>query len=135
MSERPGQASVQYGDLKGEVAADLFNDLGKKTDIQEIARDFGWEGKGRVVGINLSIGERRYEDDTSDCFYLTLQVVDEFDIEKLTDEIERSGCLDIREHTIRDVDILKVIKYFKRFSVGLFDRLISPKEIIVVGRD
>jgi len=135
MGQRPGHAAVQYGDLRGESAADFFQDV-KRTDMQALARELGWEGEGRVVGMKLSIGERKYEETTLDCFYLTLQITDEYGVEELKEIIRESGgTLLVREHMLHNVDIVRVIKYFKRFEIGLFTKLVKPIEVEVTGSD
>ena len=135
MNYRPGQASVHYGDLRGEAAADFFADVDSKTDIQDLARELGWEGKGRVVGMSIKVVERKYEKTTLHCFWLTLQITDEYNIKKLKDNINDSGGnLPVREHTIRNIDILDIVKHFKRFEIGLFTKSLNPIRIEVIER-
>lgn len=123
---RPGQASVHYGDLRGEVAADFFQGAGSRTDLQSLAHEMGWEGKGRVVGMNLSLGERKQDKTTMHCFYLTLQVTDQYDIDILQKNICETGKLKIREVTLKNVDMADIIKYFKRLEIGLFTKSLIP---------
>lgn len=133
MDKRHGQASTQYGDLRGEAAADFFQDTGRNTDMQSLARELGWEGKGRVVGMELGLGERKPDETTLHCFYLTLQIVDQNSIEDIQREINDSdGTLLVREHMIDNVDILNIVKHLKRFEIGLFTKLLKPGQIEVI---
>jgi hypothetical protein len=51
--KRPGQASVQYGDVRGEAAGDVADGL---ENLDAVAEALGFNVKGLVVGISISSG-------------------------------------------------------------------------------
>ncbi len=133
MCKRPGQAETQYGDMRGEACVDFFQGIGANTDLQKLAKELGWKGKGIVVGMELSIPERDYSKTTLHCFLVTLQIAEEYDLEKIKGEIKGSdGTLFLKEFKIRNVDISDIIKHFKRFEIGLFINALKPKCIEVI---
>ncbi len=133
MCKRPGQAETQYGDMRGEVCADFFEDVGVSTDLQKLAKELGWNGKGRVVGMKLNIPERDYSKTTMHCFLVTLQIAEEYDLKKIGDEIKDSdGTLCLKEVKFKNVDMADIIKNFKRFEIGLFVKSLKPKRIEII---
>jgi len=96
---RPGQASVQYGDLRGEVATDLWEDVGRSVDLQAIPRELGIEGvKGRIVALSVSLNRPR-KGQEPDRVSITFQTAcDTAGTSQINDEIqENNGTLLVNE--------------------------------------
>jgi len=130
MEERPGRASVQYGDARGEVAADVADQLVGLTDV---ARNLGFNESGRVVGMSISQGEMSPEDPDVGKVYVTFQVADKVSQRDLQQELEQNGgVLPVKEYMMSDVDIVEVLRWFKRFSIGLFTSAVKPDSLEVV---
>ncbi len=129
MSKRPGQATTQYGDIKGEICADLQ----ESSSLEELSKELGWKKGGRVVGMELSMSENRHNKSIDGCFNVTLQITEEYDIEKIRKEIKDSdGSLCVREVIFSKVDVATIFKLFKRLEIGLLIKSLKPERIEVV---
>ena len=141
MTERPGSASVQYGDVRGHAAADIADEDGNMLD--DAARALGLKACGRVVGMSIYHGllgmagsrEEKYIRKVT----VTFQVIADSSIGCGADEInanlaKRNGVLPVKKYMM-DVDVIDLLRHFKRLDIGLFSRHIQATEIDVVARD
>ncbi len=128
MSKRPGEASVQYGDVRGEAAADVSDRLSNMLD--GAAKELGFEGPGQVVGISIYGGDDHPDPDTG---YVTFQVVESpIGAEKMNKALAESGGeLVVKEYFKTGVPITDFVRCFKRLNISLFSSYIKPETISV----
>jgi len=127
---RPGEASVQYDDVRGEVAGDIADDL--SNSLQNLATRLGFNEGGRVVGLTISQVEPLRKEDAGRVSVYFQVVKHEVDTEKLKESIRRDGgTLMVMQYVLHDVDIVDVLRGFKRFEIGLFTRHLEPSELDV----
>lgn len=120
--KRPGEASVQYGDVRGEAAADIADDLG---GLDAVSKMLGFKVKGTVVGIRMFSGEH-----STGNVYVTLQVFEGGSWGEIKAALEVSGgALDVTEYYKDDVPLVDFIRCFKRLNVGLFGRDSGVREV------
>ena len=111
-TKRPGEASVQYDDLRGETAADMADELG---DLDAAARALGFEIKGTVVGISM-FGSAIFDDNV----YVTVQVFDGGSWADIKAALDASGgVLRVTEQD-KQMPVVEFLKCFKRLKVSLF---------------
>jgi len=123
-TKRPGQASVQYGDVRGEAAADIADVLG---GLSAVGKALGFRVRGMIVGIRMFAGPA-YDSRVS----VTVQVFEggSWDDIKVAREAS-GGTLPVTEHDLM-VPLVDFIRCFKRFSVGLFVRDTGVHELKAV---
>src|SRR5688500_10431355 len=113
-TKRPGEASVQYGDLRGEAAADIADDI---AGLNEAARQLGFTLKGTVGGIGM-YGSPVLDGDV----FVTVQVFEGGSWREIKAAADASGgTLKVIEYS-RDVPLVEFMKCFKRLNVSLFTR-------------
>lgn len=112
--KRPGEASVQYGDARGESAADIADDV---VDLNDAAKRMGFAPKGTVVGISM-FGSTALVDSV----HVTIQVFEGGSLGEIKACANASGgILDVSEFN-RKVALVDFVKCFKRLEVSLFTR-------------
>lgn len=128
MGERPGEASVQYNDVRGEAAGDVSDLL---HVLDNAAKKLGYERGGQVVGIRIYGGDEGRRN--TDLVDVTFQVVEDpcgaDNINKAL--VESGGELAVKEYVKREVPVVDFMRCFKRLKVSLFSRYIEAREISV----
>jgi len=124
--KRPGQASVQYDDVRGEVAGDISDRL---HTLQHVAQELGFNGSGMVVGISIYGGDEGIHD--PNLVFVTFQAVDS--MEALKEKLLASGgVLEVTEYHKVHVPIGDFVRCFKRLKVSLFQWRMEARSIEVV---
>lgn len=124
---KPGEVAVQCGDVRGEAAADIADNLA--NGLQGLAKALGYGGGGRVVGLTIVQWEARA--DGLGKVTVELQIVagggSMDDIDQKTRA--NGGVLQVRRYRLPDLDIVKVVSCFKRLEIGLFTSAVSATEL------
>ena len=117
----PGQAEVQYGDLRGEAAADIADAHGT---LQSVGDALGFKLKGVIVGISM------YAATTfDDKVHVTVQVFNGGSRADVKSALDASGgTLDVTEHNMI-VPAVDFLRCFKRLNIGLFQRDSGVREV------
>ena len=128
--ERPGQASVQYNDVRGESAADVSDDLGT---LQEAAKKLGFTGSGRVVGIGIYGGDEGPAS-MHGLVSVAFQVVDDCPgADGLNAALGQSGgVLEVTEYHVDGVPVADFVACFKRIQVCVFSGHINATTVRVL---
>jgi hypothetical protein len=112
--KRPGQASVQYGEVRGEAAGDIADEV---ENLDAVAEALGFNVKGPVIGISMYSGGEATDDKVS----VTAQVFEGGSWAEIRAAVEASGgTLKVTEYFKDDVPLIDFVHCFKRFNVGLF---------------
>ena len=129
--ERPGQASVQYGDVRGEAAGDVSDSLGNVLDTAA-RQQLGFKGPGYVVGVSIYGGDE-FSRRKPDLVSVTFQVIEGFSsVDELNKKLaESGGVLTVKEYRKRGVPVVDFVRCFKRLDIGLFSRYINARTIRV----
>ena len=112
-TEKPGSASVQYDDLRGEAAADLSEGGG---GLEKDLLKLGLNVPESIVGMSF------YSGNEGDSFSVTFQVAEkETDVENLQMQLDkRGGVLSVKEYTTEKMSPTDFLRLFSRFQVSLF---------------
>jgi len=112
--KRPGQASVQYGEVRGEAAGDMADEV---ETLNAVSEALGFKVKGTVVGISMYSGGQI----TDDKVFVTAQVFEGGSWAEIRAAVEASGgTLKVTEYSKDDVPLIDFVHCFKRLNVGLF---------------
>ena len=121
MIKRPGEASVQYGDVRGEAAADMADDI---TNLDQAARALGFRFNGTVVGISV-FASPVFEDKV----HVTVQVFEGGSWDAIKAAVDASGGRLKVGELDAEVPLAAFMKCFKRLKVALFARDSGVREI------
>jgi len=127
--ERPGQASVQYDDVRGEAAGDVSDGLG--NDINRAAEQLGFKGHGWVVGIEIygSDGSGRKPGFVSATFCVIEGCFGADDVNKAL--AKTGGLLTVKKYHRAEVSVVDFVRCFKRLHVNLFSKHIKAYKVRV----
>ena len=130
MSDRPGSASVQYDDVRGEAAGDVADQL--SNSLQEAAKQLGFPGGGFVVGMSIYAGQGSQQSDPNPVYVTVQAVPDIWGVDDVNKKLaETGGELVVNEYSLPKADIRDVLRCFKRFQIGLFCKGIKAKTVSV----
>jgi hypothetical protein len=110
--QRPGEASVQYDDLRGETAGDLAN-----VTLTQAAAKLGFKVQGIVVGIKAFASNK-----SPGKVYVTVQVFaggSFADIQAARDA--NGGTLKVKELD-KEIEWADFASCFKRLKISLFTK-------------
>lgn len=110
--QNAGQVRTKYTEVLGEVAADLTS-----IRLEGLARELGVRSKGKYIGLHISCSEPMFEDigNVDVAFYIS----------RTTPKAMREKVLSnktvphTRTRTCYNVPIQKIMRVFKRLSIGL----------------
>lgn len=136
---RPGEATTQYGDVRGECSGDIADQLGNM--LRKAAEELGYSGSGYVVGLKLYVPEQRRHETREvgeDCF-LTFEVYEpglpEGGVDALKRQLEEDGGpLPVTNYRT-ECSITDFLRCFKRFKVALFTRNLPVVDEVEVVED
>jgi hypothetical protein len=129
--QRPGHAGVQYDDVRGEAAADISDRLGAHN-LQDAARELGFKGPGRVVGISIYGGDELRRDPNLVGVAVQAMVDAPGGVDAINQALtESDGVLDVVEYYKTGVPIIDFMRCCKRLNVSLFSKNIKAREVRV----
>jgi hypothetical protein len=113
-TKRPGEAAVQYDDVRGETAADMADNI---SSLDNAARELGFKINGTIVGISM-YSSPALDDDV----HVTVQAFDGGSWAAIKAATDASGgVLKVTEHA-KEVPLANFVKCFKRLQVSLFTK-------------
>ncbi len=128
MEKRPGEASVHYGDMQGEAAADYSD---KPSHFVEWAEQLGVPGSGHIVGVRIYGGTGGVHGTES--VDVTFQVYEhDWSVDAINEALQESnGKLVVKEYTKTGVPIADFVQCFKILEIGLINSAIRARKVVV----
>lgn len=130
----PRRATAQYGDFRGEAAADKADG----SSLHELASELGV--RGFPIGLSVSRfhdSNPRIKDDDEDQFYLNIFTADRdagWGVDSVNQYVaQHGGTLLVTEHSTK-IGVTALLNIFKRFNITLFSKHIKADGMEIMER-